>query len=115
MKKIVNGVEVDCTAEEIAQRQAEEYAYSISKPKADLKAQLSAIDSKLWAQRWAREGHLGLGELIDILRAVPSSITTVAELVAYLQAIPPCGTGMTKLRQIEEQAKELRSQLAALG
>lgn len=72
---------------------------------------LSEIDRKLNAQRWTREGILGLGELINILRAVPSEITTVAELVAYLQAIPPCGTGMEKLRLVEEQAQSLRAQL----
>lgn len=100
---------VDLTPEEVATAEAALSAETAARNHP--KFLLSEIDRKLNAQRWAREGILGLGELITLLRSVPSSITTVAELVAYLQAIPPCGTGMAKLQQVEELAATYRSQL----
>lgn len=112
--KIVNGEPVPLAADELAAKAAEEKAWLAAQPKVQVLAQLSSIDTKLNAQRWAREGILGLGELINILRSCPPTITTVADLVAWLQSIPAPGTGMAKLQAVEDSAKALRTQLSQL-
>lgn len=76
------------------------------------KDQLVAIDRSTQAPRWVRDVAIAEGDIIDFLRATPASITTVADLVAYLRSLPSAGTGMAKLRQIEASADALRAQLA---
>lgn len=86
MKKLVNGILIDLTAQEIADKEAEDFEFlqrkailDIAVKKNELKEQLKEIDFK--SIRALREGDVG----------------------------------KTRLAQLEVEAQELRQQLVLLG
>lgn len=65
-----------------------------------IKSQLATIDVKTGMVRGVRESILALGKVIDALRAGP------------LPDLPTAGSGIDRLRAVEDTAIALRQQLA---
>lgn len=101
MKKMVNGIEVNCTPEEEAAIQAE-WDSNLSKIRIEnIKIQLNALDALSQSTRGARELAIGAAQLNEILRT--NGLTYVPSIISNY--------GIVKAIEIETQATSLRAQL----
>ena len=88
MKKLVNGVLVDLTAEEIAQRQAEETAWNAK-----------AFDRAIARLRTNRNNLLAETDYIVTMN-LEAGNTVPAEWVTYRQSLRDLTNGLTTVEQV---------------